>query len=152
MSKLSLKLLSKKNCRRNRNRLKFLSILLIPVSLIISLISLCSILLLVKNIHKPTIISPVISPFPNDSTNDDESIIELGKLLQEKKISYLTINKISNSLFIKLTNSSEVIISSQKELNQEITSLQYLLARLTMEGKDFSRLDLRFEKPVIVLK
>ncbi|MBU4016865.1 hypothetical protein KKF69_05325, partial [Patescibacteria group bacterium] len=73
-------------------------------------------------------------------------------LLQDKKISYININKISKSLVIELTNSGEVIISSQKELNTQISSLQYLLARLTMEGKDFLRLDLRFDKPVIVLR
>lgn len=134
------------------SNIRTLARLLVPLSISISLISLCLIFFLVKVINKPFLISPLTLPFLSDTINNDTSIIELEKLLQDKKISYININKISKSLVIELTNSGEVIISSQKELNTQISSLQYLLARLTMEGKDFLRLDLRFDKPVIVLR
>jgi len=107
---------------------------------------------LIKNIRKPFLISPVVLPFSDESGSDDKYIAELEKMLQDKKISYYAINKLSNSTLIKLTNSGEVIISSQKDLGTQIHSLQYLLSHLTMEGKDFTRLDLRFDKPVIVLR
>jgi hypothetical protein len=110
------------------------------------------IIFLVKVIRKPFLISPIILSFTQDSGNDDKYLAELEKNLQDKRISYSAINKLSNSTLIKLTNSGEVIISSQKDLSTQISSLQYLLARLTMEGKDFTRLDLRFDKPVIVFR
>lgn len=97
-------------------------------------------------------ISPVILPFTDDSAKDDEYIEELEKILHDKKISYSSVNKYSNSILIKLTNSGEVTISSQKDLGTQIRSLQYIVSHLTMEGKDFTSLDLRFEKPVIVLR
>lgn len=152
LSKLSLKLLSKKTCRRNRNRIRAITKLLVPLSVIISVISFCLILFIIKIISRPFIISPIALPFSGDLASDDKNIAELEKLLQDKKISYTNINRTSNSLSIKLTNSGEVIISPQKKLNTQIHSLQYMLSHLTMEGRDFTRLDLRFDKPVIVLK
>lgn len=152
LSKLSSILINKKTLRRNRNRARKLVRLLIPLSIIISVISLCLIIFLVKIIRQPFLISPMILSLTDDSGNDDKYISELEKILQDKKISYSTINKLSNSTSIKLTNSGEVIISSQKDLSTQINSLQYLLSRLTMESKDFTRLDLRFDKPVIVLR
>lgn len=151
-SKLSSILTHKKAARKNRNRLRKLARVLIPLSIIISVISFCLIIFLVKIISKPLLINPVTFSFTDDSGSDDKYLAELEKILQDQKISYSAINNLPNSTLIKLTNSGVVIVSSQKDLNTQIRSLQYLLARLTMEGKDFVRLDLRFDKPVIVLK
>lgn len=54
------------------------------------------------------------------------------------------------SYIVKLKSGEEIILDSEKDLNEQISSLQYLLKRITMEGKRVSRLDLRFEKPVVV--
>ena len=91
-------------------------------------------------------------PFIN--TSDDENYkTNLEKALKEKKIDYEAVNNLKDgSCIIKLTDGSLVILSSQKDVNTEISSLQFILKRLTMEGKEFTKLDLRFEKPVITFK
>lgn len=91
-------------------------------------------------------------PFTN-TTDDENYKTNLEKILQEKKIDYIAISNLKDGNYIiKLTDASLVIISSQKDINREISSLQFILKRLTMEGKEFTKLDLRFEKPVITFK
>ncbi len=86
-------------------------------------------------------------------SEEDKFQLKLETLLNEKNITYSTITKLSGSNYkLKLEDSGIVIISSDKDLNSEISSLQFILSRLTMEGKQFTLLDLRFDKPVIVLK
>jgi hypothetical protein len=91
-------------------------------------------------------------PFIN-TTDDENYKANLEKVLQEKKVDYKVVSKLQDgSCIIKLTDGSIVIISSLKDINKEISSLQFILKRLTMEGKEFTKLDLRFEKPVITFK
>lgn len=115
----------------------------------------CVWLLFVLNdiIHKPLFVSPITLPASLAPNEEDKFQSALENMLREKKITYSTISKLSGEFYkINLIDSGEVIISPQKDLNMQIHSLQYILSRLTMEGKQFSALDLRFDKPVIVLK
>jgi cell division septal protein FtsQ len=153
LSRLSNRLVNKKSIRRNRSRIRKLTVLLIPLSLVVSAICIGLIFILVQITHKPIFISPIALPFSASVSEEDKYISEVEKALQDKKIFYSSVSKFSGAFYkIKLTDSGEVIISSQKDITKEISSLQYILSRLTMEGKQFSRLDLRFDKPVIVLK
>jgi cell division septal protein FtsQ len=83
---------------------------------------------------------------------DPASLILLKKLLVENQIVYTNIKASDGAYTISLSDGSEVIFSSQKDMVLQISSLQFILSRLTMEGKLFKRLDLRFDKPVIVVK
>ena len=151
--KLSPKKLSKKNNRRARNRLKKLTVLLIPISLVVCGVCVWLIFVLLDVIHKPLFISPISAHLSSVINEEDKFTPALEKRLQEKNIQYSAITKLTGADYkINLTGTGEVIISSQKDLDTEISSLQYILSRLTMEGKAFLRLDLRFEKPVIVFK
>ncbi len=96
--------------------------------------------------------SPIIQSYSETLGIEDAREAEIEKALRLKKIEYASIVKYDNSYTIKLSDSEDVILSSQKDLAEQISSLQYILFRLTMEGKQFARLDLRFEKPVVVLK
>lgn len=78
---------------------------------------------------------------------------ELEILLLKNKISFSSINQgLDYSYIVKFKDGEEVIFSSKKSLDPQVTSLQFVLSRLTIEGKRFVRLDLRFDKPVITLK
>lgn len=46
-------------------------------------------------------------------------------------------------------NNHQVFISTSKNISQEIASLQLIIRQLTMEGKEFHRLDFRYDRPVI---
>ena len=45
--------------------------------------------------------------------------------------------------------SGTVILTTSKDIAQQIDSLQLTIRQLTMEGKEFHRLDFRYDKPVI---
>jgi hypothetical protein len=73
--------------------------------------------------------------------------------LQANHISFGKITAQDSTTFVVvIPENGEVIISSQKDITGQVASLQLILARLTMEGKHFSRLDFRYAKPVIVLR
>ena len=79
----------------------------------------------------------------------ENSIDLLSEKLRDKDIEFEKIEKDASSFVILLKNKAIVIISRDKDLDLQIASLQFILTRLTMEGKTFSSLDLRFDKPVI---
>ena len=84
-------------------------------------------------------------------TPKQQDITVLKSLLTQKNITYSKINTTQSEYIIYLANGSEVILSTQKDLYSQISSLQYILSRLTMEGRQFIKLDERFDNPVIVL-
>lgn len=105
------------------------------------------------NFSKPLYISPLSSIKEAQASQNDSKWVQLKVELKKKGIEYKEMRKEKDlGYVVKLKDDSEVTFSSQKDIIAQIASLQYILSHLTMEGKLFSRLDLRFEKPVIVLK
>lgn len=76
----------------------------------------------------------------------------IEKLLKQKGIKYKSIAYRDNSYIIVLANDAEALFSSKKDAEVQVSSLQLVINRLTIEGKSFKRLDFRFDKPVIVFK
>jgi cell division septal protein FtsQ len=81
----------------------------------------------------------------------DKTYIALQAGLNKDQIEYTTITKGNGSYIVVLKNGGKVTFSAQKDIMTQIASLQYILSHLTMEGRQFSTLDLRFDQPVIVL-
>lgn len=105
-------------------------------------------------IYNKSMQSGYISPLaPNYKINSvssvDKSSQLLSKKLKDKNIEFEKIETKENFQRVLLSNKSEVIMSRDKDIDAQIASLQFILARLTMEGKGFKSLDLRFDKPVI---
>lgn len=101
--------------------------------------------------------SSLTSPIPADLSNkkdtNQDGIKNLTAKLKKNNISFASISSFSEGgFFIKLGAGEEIILSSQKNIDVQISSLQLILSRLTIEGKRFSRLDFRFDKPVITLR
>lgn len=77
---------------------------------------------------------------------------EVERLLREKNISYMFVTSSKDVPYIiTLPDNAEVYLAKEN-IPTQLASLQHINSRLTMEGKRFSRLDLRFDRPVIVLK
>lgn len=55
-----------------------------------------------------------------------------------------------DGFLVKLESGEEIIVSSKKPIDMQISSLQLILSRFTIEGKRFTQMDLRFDRPVIV--
>ena len=50
---------------------------------------------------------------------------------------------------VELKDGGKVIFSTKKDLKKQITSLQLMLLRLTIEGKKLKILDFRYDNPVV---
>ncbi len=88
-----------------------------------------------------------ISPLSKNQTSVN-SIVE--KTLKSKNISYISIETAKDlSLIVKLDKERQVIIDPDKDIDQQLSSLQLILSQLKIEGKALKRLDFRYQKPII---
>lgn len=88
-----------------------------------------------------------ISPLAKQGVS---KMVILEKNLNAKQVQYLSINtKPDGSLGIILKQGGEVILSSKKDIGAQVSSLQLILSRLTIEGKKLKVLDFRYNDPVI---
>jgi hypothetical protein len=139
-----------KNQRNNKRRLIAFYTLTIGSSL---LFAAGIIFVLTMQSQKPLLVSPIpmIKALANGS-HDDEQTAGIKKLLKEKSIAHTGVEVKDSFYIISLENGGEVTLSAKKDIITQISSLQFILARLTMEGRQFRKLDLQFDKPIIVFK
>lgn len=91
-----------------------------------------------------------ISPL---SQNKETLLVKVEDELEKQNISFGKISSNSDgSLAVKLKDESEIIFSSKRQVKSQITSLQLMLSRLTIEGKKLKSLDFRFDNPVVSFK
>jgi len=106
-----------------------------------------------KIARRPLYISPLAKNFSVSTVSSNDKNLSLLKTnLSKIHIDYENITSSNEAYLVKLKDKSQIIFSSQKNIGPQISSLQFILTRLTMEGKGFNELDFRFDKPVIRLK
>lgn len=90
------------------------------------------------------IISPLAQKYPSyESENVAEDLSKAG-------ISFSSIKRSSDSLYIiSLSDGGQVIITPTKNIKNQISSLQLMLSRLTIEGKRVKVIDFRYDRPVV---
>lgn len=94
--------------------------------------------------------TPFISPLVNDNLENPLTTEELKTLLGKSNIGFSEVkNSTGSSILVTLKGGGEVLFSAKKSLGKQVSSLQLILSRLTIEGKRFKNLDLRFEKPTV---
>ena len=98
-----------------------------------------------------------VSPLPSlqalaSPSNDDEQVALIKKALKERSITFTSVENNDSQFLIKLENGGNVTLSAKKDIILQISSLQFVLSRLTMEGRQFRTLDLQYDKPIIVFK
>lgn len=100
--------------------------------------------------------SRLVSPLPIkigeriQITSTDRGEQELKRLLKLANIMYTSVTPAQDGYTISLNQKQQVFVTKQKDIASQISSLQVILPRLTMEGREFHRLDLRYDKPVVV--
>lgn len=116
---------------------------------IIILFCLFGLLIIIEYIYlnfslgRSTYISPV-------AKNQTSKTILFENQLEKSNIKFSTVTASSDGSFIVVLNAGgEVIFSSKKDIRSQISSLQLMLARLTIEGKRLKILDFRFDNPVV---
>ncbi len=137
--------------KRKRHLRKVIFYSSLVATLLVILIGVAFYYLLIK-FEKPLYVSPVSTTHLAQTNQEVIEEQEVEKDLQKDKITYSSVTKDDNSYIVTLADDSKVTFSSQKDIMTQIASLQYILSHLTMEGRQFSSLDLRFDQPVIVIK
>lgn len=74
---------------------------------------------------------------------------ELKRLLSKHNILYTHVTSQGSEYVISLNAKQQVFLTKKKDIESQISSLQVILPRLTMEGREFHRLDMRYDKPVV---
>ncbi|MEK7551707.1 MAG: hypothetical protein AAB532_03855 [Patescibacteria group bacterium] len=128
------------------NSKKGIKIILITVLFIGLIVTFFSYLYINFYINTYGFISPL-------SVNKDSLLVRVEEGLEKENISFGKVSTNSDgSLSVKLKDESEIIFSSKKSVASQITSLQLMLSRLTIEGKKLKSLDFRFDNPVVSFK
>src|SRR3989344_5317327 len=92
------------------------------------------------------------SALPLSSSNQNAAKT-LEKLLLDSEIEFSSVVlRNPSSYMVKLKEDGEAILSINKDLKNQIDSLQAVLKQLTIEGKRVVRIDFRFERPTIELR
>jgi hypothetical protein len=91
-----------------------------------------------------------VSPQTPVSKSNNSVMLNLETSLKNKSIQYQKIEQGSDlSFYVYLNDGGLIIFSAKKDLFNQISSLQLILPRLTIEGKRLKKLDFRFDKPII---
>lgn len=125
---------------RSKYRIRTLLILLICLSL---LIVATEYLYLNFSFGRINFISPV-------GKVGKSQVASLESALDKKNISFASVNINSDGSFaVELKGGGEIILSAKKDLDTQLSSLQLILSRLTIEGKKLKKLDFRYDNPVV---
>jgi competence protein ComGC len=88
-----------------------------------------------------------INPLGKSASNRNSQVSDM---LQKSNIAFSSIEKRGDSSYvISLKDGGKVVITENKNVQSQISSLQLILSRLTIEGKRFKNLDFRYDKPVV---
>lgn len=90
-----------------------------------------------------------ISPLSlvNEKKNND-----IVTLLSSKNIAFSRAEASESAILVTLASGEEILFSTSKSYDMQISSLQLILSRLTIEGRKIKSLDFRFDKPVIIFR
>lgn len=108
--------------------------------------------LLLSRFHSPSYISPIPILSGNKNVHASAKEDEIKQLLKKERMPYTSITVESNIIRVVLSGGEEVIFAKEKSSTQQVSSLQLLYSRLTIEGKQIEKIDLRFDRPVITFR
>ena len=141
----------KKPPQKRKIRRLFNKILFLCVLFFITLGSLLSVYILLS-LKKHPLLTPVSIKLqqPQTITSADETTA-IKTLFESNNIDVSKIESASDSAAIVTLKGGEVIIlSTKKKLAEQIASLQLIIRQLTIEGRRYTRIDFRFDNPVVV--
>lgn len=94
------------------------------------------------------ILSPITTR--GETQSMDAQILMVQAICKEKNIPCKTVTPIdSKTIQILLDTHATVFLSPKKDLNKQLSSLQEALSQLTIKGKQFKKLDFRFDNVIV---
>lgn len=103
-------------------------------------------------LKKSGIVSPITSGGIQKSMIGDETsqqINDIKRFCDEQKLSCSNVSDVNSTITITLSNDAQIFLSAEKDVPKQLSSLQLTLNQLTIEGKQFKKLDFRFDKITI---
>ncbi|HEX8965136.1 MAG TPA: cell division protein FtsQ/DivIB [Patescibacteria group bacterium] len=136
--------------RKLRRIIKVIIFLFFIFLATICILFLCSVTIFKK---KQIVLTPIGS-VKNVQTDNQKMSPEVSdtmqKLFDQFHLSVESINTGTDSAtHILFSSGQEIVLSENKAMETQLASLQLIMNRLTIEGKQFNRIDLRFDNPVI---
>ncbi len=135
--------------RRLRRKINVVLRIIFLIIFVISLVLLIrfglSNILKIAIFNKKPAATSLISPL-----NSTDNLSDFKRKLSEKNISYSEIKE-NQDLSVQLTlkDGSIVLFSKEKDIEWQVSSLEELLSRLTIENKKPKTIDFRFDKPIV---
>lgn len=135
-------MLQKRRLKKERSKYRIRTLFILFLFLLL-LIVIIEYLYLNFSFGRTTFISPI-------AKINQSKVALLENALEKQKIAFISTSLNSDSSFtVELKDGGEVILSSKKDLDSQLSSLQLIFSRLTIEGKKLKKLDFRFDNPVV---
>lgn len=102
----------------------------------------------------PKIITPDISVDVNQKA--DWRVVKAASFVQEVRkqgiiIEQISVNDASGTFSAKTANGVEIILGYNADIPAKASSLQVIILRFRIEGKNINKIDLQFDKPLVTL-
>lgn len=93
----------------------------------------------------------LVSPMQGEQHRDIDALLTQTKTLcAQDHLSCSPIEAFGeNAIHIVLANNVEVVLSTAKDIGQQLASLQAVTSQLTIKGKQLKKLDFRFDHLVV---
>src|SRR4051812_14895378 len=125
--------------RKKKKNLKRKTIIVFTVLLLASAVF--GYFFYIKKYNKPLFINPLSKDFSfTDSAGKDVKINVIKAGLEKDNIHPDKISSTNGVYIAEMSDKSIIIFSNSKDISSQLASLQFILTRLTMEGKLFTRL------------
>jgi hypothetical protein len=135
-------MLRRRRLKKEKSKYRIRTILILLIFLLLS-VTVIEYLYLNFSFGRATFLSPIAKV-------NQSKVAVVENALDKKKIPFLSTSyNLDNSFTVELRDGGEVILSSGKDLDSQLSSLQLILSRLTIEGKKLKKLDFRFDNPVV---
>ena len=135
-------MLQKRRLKKERSKYRIKTLLILFISLLLIIVA-TEYLYFNFSFGRITFISPI-------GKVGKSQVASLENALDKKNISFSLANINSDGSFtVELRDGGKIILSSKKDLNNQLSSLQLILSRLTIEGKKLKKLDFRYDNPVV---
>lgn len=129
-----------------------MKIALILLAFFLSLVS----VRLLANLDRERLLTLFVNPFAKQEIRNplahEDPLRKLEELLQERKIDVAQSPIASDSaLLVRLASDDTLVTFSEtKDLKLQVSSLQIVLNKLTIEGRKAKKIDLQFDNPLVV--
>ena len=135
-------MLRRRRLKKEKSKYRIKTIFILLIFLLLS-VAIIEYLYLNFSFGRASFLSPIAKV-------NQSKVAVVENTLDKKKIPFLSTSyNLDNSFTVELRDGGEVILSSGKDLDSQLSSLQLILSRLTIEGKKLKKLDFRFDNPVV---